>query len=135
MVRSIMSQRTAPRRNKPGRSKPAHKKSRPRKVPDRDELEAHAEERRIPPALLGDHIVTPAEVAAALDLNRTTIWRMVRDGRFPRPITLTPQRIGWRWPTIETWLSEREQHPWKRPAYFERATSAKHSDIHRQTSS
>jgi prophage regulatory protein len=57
-----------------------------------------------------DRVLTTSELLARIPLDRTTIWRMVREGRFPAPIQLTTARIGWRWSTITAWLAERERH-------------------------
>ena len=41
-------------------------------------------------------ILTTNELLERMPLDRSTIWRMVRDGTFPPPIRLTPSRNGWR---------------------------------------
>ncbi len=46
------------------------------------------------------------EVQSALGVSRRTIERMVREGRFPRPIQLAPNRVGWQVEVVEGWLSE-----------------------------
>jgi len=58
-----------------------------------------------------------------LPVNRTTLWGMVRDGKFPRPIRLTRHRIGWRWSSILQWLAEREANPLERREYPSRDKS------------
>jgi predicted DNA-binding transcriptional regulator AlpA len=40
-------------------------------------------------------------------LSRTTVWRMVRAGALPKPIHLSPGRIGWRHSDIANWQAER----------------------------
>jgi prophage regulatory protein len=58
-----------------------------------------------PPA---DVVLQTRDLKRRLGLSETTIWRGVRDGRFPKPIRLSPGRIGWRESVIEAWLDERE---------------------------
>ena len=40
--------------------------------------------------------------------NRTTLYRWIKDGRFPKPIRLGPNSVAWRWSAIEEWLAARE---------------------------
>ena len=49
------------------------------------------------------------EVQDALGVSRRTVERMVREGKFPKPIQLTPNRVGWRLETVQAWLAEREK--------------------------
>ncbi len=49
---------------------------------------------------------------------------MVREGRFPAPIQLTPARIGWRWSAIQLWLDEREANPVGARSYFRKAKAS-----------
>jgi len=61
------------------------------------------------------------EVAAyreRIPLTRQTIWRMVRDGRFPPPIRLTTSRTVWRLSTVLAWIAYRESHPFTTRSYF-----------------
>ncbi len=37
-------------------------------------------------------------------ISRTTLWRWIKTGKFPRPINVGPRRIGWKESTIKTWL-------------------------------
>jgi prophage regulatory protein len=68
-----------------------------------------------------ERILSTAEVLARIPLDRTTLWRMCREGTFPRPIQLTRSRIGWRWSLIAAWLAEREADPIEPREYFGRA--------------
>lgn len=58
--------------------------------------------------LADDRILDPKELLERIPLDRSTVYRMVQDGRFPAPIQLTSTRIGWRWSAIVQWLAERE---------------------------
>jgi len=59
-------------------------------------------------SLTDDRILSPKELLERIPLDRSTVYRMVRDNRFPPPIQLTSTRIGWRWSEIVRWLAERE---------------------------
>jgi len=53
-------------------------------------------------------LLTLKQLRSDLTLSRTTIWRGVRSGAFPRPLQLTPTRIAWRETDILAWLAARE---------------------------
>jgi predicted DNA-binding transcriptional regulator AlpA len=40
-------------------------------------------------------------------LSRSTVWRRVRAGDLPKPVHLSPGRIGWRHSDIATWQAQR----------------------------
>lgn len=40
-------------------------------------------------------------------LHRTTIWRMTRDGAFPRPVTIAGNRRVWRERDVIAWIESR----------------------------
>ena len=74
----------------------------------------------LPEKLADDRILDPKELLERIPLDRSTVWRMVQEGRFPAPIRLTPFRIGWRWSAVLAWLNDREQHPVQARSYFGR---------------
>ncbi len=47
------------------------------------------------------------EVMACTGLSRVTIWRRVRAGKFPAPLVLGENSIGWTAQSIEDWLESR----------------------------
>lgn len=51
-------------------------------------------------------LLTYADVCGMLNRNYKTIWAWVRDGKFPRPIKLNGQTLGWRQEDFENWLIE-----------------------------
>ena len=55
-----------------------------------------------------DRILRDEEVRSRTGLSRTTRWRLIRDGKFPKPVKLTEHAIGWRESAIEAWLASRE---------------------------
>ena len=54
-----------------------------------------------------DRVLRAAEVRARVGLSRTTIWRLIKGGRFPKPVKLTEVAIGWRESAIDAWIEAR----------------------------
>ena len=48
------------------------------------------------------------ELAAMLAVHRSTLWRWVRDGHFPRPVRLGPNTVAWDSTQLDAWLAGRE---------------------------
>ena len=40
-------------------------------------------------------------------LGRSTIYRLVASGTFPRPVHLGPRAVAWRWSDLEHWSATR----------------------------
>ena len=55
-----------------------------------------------------DAILRIAAVADRIGLARPTIYRMVKDGEFPRPIKITTRAVGWRESDLSAWIASRE---------------------------
>ncbi|WP_297899993.1 AlpA family phage regulatory protein [Metallibacterium sp.] len=47
------------------------------------------------------------EVIRSTGLARSSIYDLIREGRFPAPVPLTATARAWRSDEIETWISER----------------------------
>jgi prophage regulatory protein len=47
------------------------------------------------------------DVKRLTGLGRTSIYKLMKDGVFPRSISLGPRAIGWRTGDIRTWLETR----------------------------
>lgn len=43
-------------------------------------------------------------------LSRTTIWRLERQGEFPRRIRISTNRVAWLVSDVEEWLASRQEH-------------------------
>jgi prophage regulatory protein len=56
-----------------------------------------------------DCIIRPRMLARRLSIHPQTLWRWVREGRWPRPVRLGPNSCGWRAATVEAELKKREQ--------------------------
>jgi prophage regulatory protein len=46
-------------------------------------------------------------VLSVTGLGRSTVYRMVADGSFPRPIRLGRRAIAWRWTDLDEWSRQR----------------------------
>jgi prophage regulatory protein len=51
------------------------------------------------------------QVAERLDVNVQTIWRWVREGRFPPGIRIGEARVIWTEAMIATWLAAKQANP------------------------
>lgn len=47
--------------------------------------------------------IKPKSLAARLEIHRATLWRWVRDGRFPPPTEFSPRCWRWRTDEVERW--------------------------------
>lgn len=56
-----------------------------------------------------DPLLSLHQVRQATTLSRTSIYRKLEDGTFPRPMKLGPVRIAWRASVIAAWISEQEK--------------------------
>lgn len=48
-------------------------------------------------------MLTVREVAEWTSLGRSSIWRLVKDGSFPRPVKVSPGATRWRRVDLEQW--------------------------------
>jgi prophage regulatory protein len=44
------------------------------------------------------------DVLAMLGISKSTLWRMIQKGQFPKPMKLSERLNGWRTEVIESWL-------------------------------
>lgn len=54
-------------------------------------------------------IVSRSELLAMVGLSYPTIFRMMRAGRFPRPLQLSAKRVGWKYSEVEAYLQARTE--------------------------
>jgi prophage regulatory protein len=54
-----------------------------------------------------DRILREPEVHRTTGLSRTTRWRGVQAGTFPKPVKLSASTIGWCETDVAHWLAER----------------------------
>lgn len=53
--------------------------------------------------------ISPKQLREASTLSPATIWREIKAGRLPKPVRLTPGRVGWPEDVIRAWLASRER--------------------------
>jgi len=58
--------------------------------------------------LAGDSILSIAELTRLMGVSRTTLWRMIRDGSFPRMRQISPNRRGIPASLYREWLASRD---------------------------
>ncbi len=54
-----------------------------------------------------DEILRWPEVHKITKLSRTTVWRLVRKGQFPKPFWISTNLRGWLRSDIDCWIEER----------------------------
>ena len=59
------------------------------------------------PGTSSDRFMPRSEVISATGLSDTTLWREYRAGRFPKPIPLTKNRVGWLESEVRAWMADR----------------------------
>jgi prophage regulatory protein len=47
------------------------------------------------------------ELRKRIGLSRSSVYSLVRQGRFPRPIPLSARAVGWSQAEVEQWIAER----------------------------
>lgn len=47
-------------------------------------------------------------IPGILPFSSPTLWRMVKDGRFPAPVKLAPRVTAWRVEDVRAWMDSRE---------------------------
>jgi excisionase family DNA binding protein len=52
--------------------------------------------------------LTDKQVAARFGVDKSTIWRWVEKGHFPRPVKLSPGCTRWRLHDVEAWEAAKE---------------------------
>lgn len=54
------------------------------------------------------------QVLRMIGVGRTTLWRMVQEGSFPRPVRVTQRNAGYLLEAVEHWMRTRaEGLPWE----------------------
>ena len=49
-------------------------------------------------------------VPPLVPMSAPTVWRLSRDGKFPKPYTLTPGVTAWKYEDVKNWIDSRPQH-------------------------
>ena len=56
-----------------------------------------------------DRLVRLREVAAMVGLSKATIYRKVRAGEFPAPVSVGSQSVRWRESDLQAWIAALSQ--------------------------
>ena len=56
---------------------------------------------------MNDRLLTRPEVETRCGIARSTIYRLMRAGRFPEPLRVGPRAVRWPASEIEEWLDAR----------------------------
>ena len=54
-----------------------------------------------------DRLLRRRDVEDRTGLSRTSIYRLMREGRFPKPIKVGPKAVRWPASELEAWLAAR----------------------------
>jgi prophage regulatory protein len=54
-------------------------------------------------------LVSWSELRRIIPLSRTTVWRRIRDGRFPQPLKISPGRVAWLKAEIVAWIEDQRR--------------------------
>ena len=60
-------------------------------------------------ANVSQKILRRPAVQTMTGLTTSTLYRLIRNGQFPRPVRLGPQAVGWRIEEVTEWISGRER--------------------------
>jgi len=55
-----------------------------------------------------DRIIRDEECEYLSGLSRTTRWRRMKEGRFPKTYRLSDNAVGWKLSEVLAWVAERE---------------------------
>lgn len=58
--------------------------------------------------MLEDRYLRIKDVVEMLSISRSSIYRMVQEGKFPKQIKLTERTAVWKLSAINAWVAERE---------------------------
>ena len=65
-----------------------------------------------PEEIMSDRLLTRPEVESRCGIARSTIYRLMRAGKFPEPLRVGPRAVRWPASEIEEWLAERPRRDW-----------------------
>lgn len=66
-------------------------------------------------------LIRTKEVLGMIGVSRTTLWRMVRAGRFPSPVAISSWAAGFRDDEVEAWLEGLQRRSGRKAGGAERA--------------
>lgn len=51
-------------------------------------------------------LISRNEVLKRTSLSRATLWRMEGDGRFPKPVQISPNRVAYKEDDVDAWFDK-----------------------------
>ena len=57
---------------------------------------------------MNDRIILEAERKQRTSISRSTVWRMEKEGKFPKRRDVSDGRIGWFESEIDEWIANRQ---------------------------
>lgn len=51
------------------------------------------------------------EVKTETGLGKTSIYQLIREGEFPKPVKISSRAVAWREGSIEAWKADRQAQP------------------------
>ncbi len=54
-------------------------------------------------------VLKVSDLVTLLGLSRTTLYRLIAADAFPKPVNLSPRRVGWLAATVDDWLTARSK--------------------------
>jgi prophage regulatory protein len=71
--------------------------------------------------------IRPRQVLEMIGVSRTTLWRMVQAGRFPRPVRITERNCAFLLDNVEAWMKAKAAGlPWEQESGPEARTVTGH---------
>ena len=61
----------------------------------------------------GRVVLNGKTVEARTETSRVQRWRMIREGSFPAPVELSPNKLGWFEDEIDAWLESRPRRTYR----------------------
>lgn len=54
-------------------------------------------------------LVRPKATADRMGISKTTLYRLIKAGKFPKPIRISDQATGWPEEVIDAWIASRTE--------------------------
>lgn len=56
-----------------------------------------------------DYFVRIKDVVQIVGLSKTTVYRLLKAGKFPTPFNISERCVAWRISALKQWMAEREE--------------------------
>ena len=72
-----------------------------------ENIATNRQKKKRPTAPPGEILISYPQTETKVDLDRTTIWRMIQRGDFPEPVKTSPGRVAFKLSAVEQWIEDR----------------------------